>query len=1534
MTKLSTVGAFLLIFAGITAAPAQGLNGLAPSSWPHARYDMALTARAQVAGPNLPQLQWTIAIGAGQLGQPVTAADGTIYIPGNENDVLYAITPDGQLLWSFTGKKLDDEQFVAPAVVGRDGVIYFGSTKNIFYAVNPDGSLRWTQVFEGPVLFSGNIGNDGTIYVAAQDCQLYAITPDGKIKWRINLNRFPGNGPAISSDGTIYVVAGELLKGFTQDGSLRLEVGCGDLGMLYGLVVDGSATIYVTGEIPQVRAIGNDGATRWEYSFPESFGAPRAPALGKDRSLYFASAAGGEIFVLNHDGTKRWSYSQASAPYRTALALDDSNNVYIVHDEHGLTSLSAAGQLRWTMPEVDGEFSPGFGADGTLYIGSDKKLYAIGAPSPKMAVEPARLDWGEVCVGSSIARTLKITNTGNADLQVNALVLANSTFQVESKNFVLAPGSHQIVEVKFTPTALAPFSETLVIDSNAGSAAVTLQGRGICQQILSATDSLFFGDVVIGKSATKFLQILTAGACELRFDSLQITGADAAMFAADSADLSKIFTENDTAKFAIRFSPAHLGIHRAALWLYSQVHLRNPLIVFLQGNGVPARPEIEVAPLALEFGKICSEGQLYAVIANIGDGALQVDSLVFSNAAFSTDHAGSFSVAAGERDTIRIRCALAAGGEATGTLSIFSDDPNEKSVAVELRGSGGFADVAGLNEVDFGTVAVQACAGLSTAAVQTYVIRNEGSCDLRIDSLSTWGDFSIVSPNVPQYIAAGGILEVSLKFTPLATGDHVGTLRVVSNDPDERVLVIALRGRGAASSDIVVAPDTLDFGSVAVGTKKDAALNIRNLGSAPLNVSRLEISSPRFTTASQQFELTCKQDSAVTITFAPDSMGVFTATLAIASNDPDEAIAQIVLRGGGTKLVHPLIAADSLAYHFPPICLGSLDSLSAVITNNGNVILRVDSVRVASNRQIFFVDAAGFALGVRQSKTLAVFFKPAARGQYATSLQFFSNAANGRLFEVGLRGAGSAPEIAGLAQLNFAPTKLDSSRRETYLVNNAGDCALRVTNVSIEGAQANEFKILDAGATIIAPQESSPVILEFKPSVSSARQAILVITSSDPARPRFEVALNGNGNGLPGKLAGPNAIGFGEACIDESVTRECTLTNTGQSDLTITRLATGRGEFFQISGSVPLPKRLAPQQALVIPLAFAPKRLGDVRDTLFAQTDLLTSPTFRVALQGAGRDDLVRLDFSHLALAFSGHLDEPKTESLTITNSGCAQLEISQIELARKLRVFTVRPEIPLPVLLEKNASLKVTVVFKGDDFRAFADSLYVYCLDWQQSPERRSVSLLGKVMDGAPCLQVSDSQLNFGAVAVGQAKRLDLEVTNCSADSRMIIRTIQPASADFRALPDTLTIFPGNPQFFAVNFSPRQNGEIVDTLKLAYYTLTDPGQQQIQKIVLRGTGSGNRAFAMPNAFTPNGDGKNDQAKIHFAGYDPEVVVLRVYDLRGLEVRLLRPARRGELEIGWDGRNDSGALQLPGAYLWLLEDNGKKVGSGQIVLIR
>jgi hypothetical protein len=628
-----------------------------------------------------------------------------------------------------------------------------------------------------------------------------------------------------------------------------------------------------------------------------------------------------------------------------------------------------------------------------------------------------------------------------------------------------------------------------------------------------------------------------------------------------------------------------------------------------------------------------------------------------------------------------------------------------------------------------------------------------------------------------------------------------------------------------------------------------------------------------------------------------------------------------------------VIATDALEYHFPATCVGDQDSLRVVVTNKGDwgAALQVDSVRVQQNNRVFLVDAGSFILTANQSKTLTVFFKPANRAEHSASLQFFSNATNSRVYTVGLHGLGSAAEIAGRREMTFALTGIDSTRRDAYLVSNIGDCPLAVTSVKIEGAQANEFRVIDAGAAVIAPAGSSRVILEFKPSAANLREAILVITSSDLVQPRFEVALKGNGAALPGKLAGPGFIDFDKACFDESVRRECALTNTGQSDLTIMRLAVREG-FFKIAGAVPLPKQLRPQETVAIPLSFAPKIAGVFSDTLLVQTDLLTNPLFRVELKGAGRDDMAMLDISHRALTFNGHLDECKTELVAITNVGCARLEITQIELARKLPVFSILPEIPLPVRLEKNANLNVTVSFKGNDFRAFADSMYIYCRDWQQKDERMSVSLSGKVTDGAPCLQTVTT-LNFGETEIGKSISDKLEVTNCSSGGRIVVRAIQPRSGNFTVLQDSLMIFPSNPQSFDVTFAPRRSGEMSDTLRLIYYAPDEPTLRQTQNVVLRGAATGNRAFARPNAFTPNGDNMNDQAKIYFPGYNPESVLLRVYNLRGLEVRLLRPERRGEF-VGWDGRDERGELQMPGAYLWLLEDNGKKIGSGQIALIR
>ena len=75
-----------------------------------------------------------------------------------------------------------------------------------------------------------------------------------------------------------------------------------------------------------------------------------------------------------------------------------------------------------------------------------------------------------------------------------------------------------------------------------------------------------------------------------------------------------------------------------------------------------------------------------------------------------------------------------------------------------------------------------------------------------------------------------------------------------------------------------------------------------------------------------------------------------------------------------------------------------------------------------------------------------------------------------------------------------------------------------------------------------------------------------------------------------------------------------------------------------------------------------------------------------------------------------------------------------------------------------------------------------------------------------------------------------------------------------------------------------------------------------------------------PRAFTPNGDGINDRARIELSIYHVEgekLVDVSLFDLSGrrvrdLSARRLRPS--GEHAFLWDGRNEDGILVPPGIY--------------------
>jgi hypothetical protein len=88
-----------------------------------------------------------------------------------------------------------------------------------------------------------------------------------------------------------------------------------------------------------------------------------------------------------------------------------------------------------------------------------------------------------------------------------------------------------------------------------------------------------------------------------------------------------------------------------------------------------------------------------------------------------------------------------------------------------------------------------------------------------------------------------------------------------------------------------------------------------------------------------------------------------------------------------------------------------------------------------------------------------------------------------------------------------------------------------------------------------------------------------------------------------------------------------------------------------------------------------------------------------------------------------------------------------------------------------------------------------------------------------------------------------------------------------------------------------------------------------------------------PNAFTPNGDGINDETEIHFVLFkaidvSPEVVIT---DLEGRVIVELTNGQRSDIKsFTWNGRTSSGDLVAPGIYLCHI-DPGSDAETGRVV---
>ncbi len=169
---------------------------------------------------------------------------------------------------------------------------------------------------------------------------------------------------------------------------------------------------------------------------------------------------------------------------------------------------------------------------------------------------------------------------------------------------------------------------------------------------------------------------------------------------------------------------------------------------------------------------------------------------------------------------------------------------------------------------------------LPGSQVLNETVTNSGGSSVTISQAAVTGTgFSLGSITFPQTLAAGQSLTLSVSFAPKSSGTASGTLTLSSNASNANVGV-SLSAAGTSPGQLSVAPGSISFGNVVVGTSQSQTGTLSASGSS-VTVSSATSNSSEFVLSGLTFPLNIPAGQSVpfTIKFSPQISGTASASI-------------------------------------------------------------------------------------------------------------------------------------------------------------------------------------------------------------------------------------------------------------------------------------------------------------------------------------------------------------------------------------------------------------------------------------------------------------------------------------------------------------------------------------------------------------------------------------------------------------------------------------------------------------------------------
>jgi hypothetical protein len=310
-----------------------------------------------------------------------------------------------------------------------------------------------------------------------------------------------------------------------------------------------------------------------------------------------------------------------------------------------------------------------------------------------------------------------------------------------------------------------------------------------------------------------------------------------------------------------------------------------------------------------------------------------------------------------------------------------------------------------------------------------------------------------------------------------------------------------------------------------------------------------------------------------------------------------------------------ILSASPATLSFGSVSTGSSTNLSVTISNLGSGSTTVFSAAVTGSG-FTAIGAAAFPISIAagQNAAFQVQFAPQAAGTATGAMSLVSDASNSPLV-VALSGSGIQSALnATPSTVNFGNVAVGSRDTQSISLTNATSAAVTITQASSSGTGVSTSG-WSLPVTINAGGSAS-FSVAFAPASTGSVSGSVSLVSNAPNSP-LSIPVGASGTASTSMLTvSPSSVSFANAVIGQVSTQEVTLTNGGNTNVTISNVSAS-GTDFAVNG-VAAGTMLTPNQSASLDVTFTPTASAIVSGSVTITSNAASDPAAKVALAGTG----------------------------------------------------------------------------------------------------------------------------------------------------------------------------------------------------------------------------------------------------------------------------------------------------------------------------